>query len=248
VRAALAWLYADARVKTAFVRRVDRVIGVSAGLLDIYRDAGRIGTRPSAVAHTLVRVDRTPGDATRERRAFRLPDDPVVLYVGKRSPGKGYGVFIEAARLAAAEAPGTCFVVAGDGEGPFDAGGADIRHLGALPHDEVEKLYRAADVVVQPAVWPEPFSRVPLEAAAAGKPVVATRVGGTPEAVHDGVTGVLVERDDPKALADAIVGLLRDPATRDALGRSARAWVAERFGPAAIVRETLEAYRREEKP
>ena len=103
-------------------------------------------------------------------------------------------------------------------------------------------IYGLADVVVQPAVWPEPFSRVPLEAAAAGMPVVASRVGGMPEAVVHHGTGVLVERGDPAALADGIALLLADEPLRRKLGRQAAEGLA-RFDPGRIAEQLLDIYR-----
>ena len=92
-------------------------------------------------------------------------------------------------------------------------------------------------------MWPEPFSRVPLEAAAFGKPLVSTRIGGTPEAVEDKVTGLLVERDDPKALARAIEQLLGDEGLRRELGQRAAQAVAKKFGPERVLDQLLAAYR-----
>jgi D-inositol-3-phosphate glycosyltransferase len=97
-------------------------------------------------------------------------------------------------------------------------------------------------VVVHPAVWPEPFSRVPLEAAAFAKPVIGTRIGGTPEAVEDKSTGLLVERSDPDALARAIEELLADPELRLALGRRAAEMVSAKFSGDRIVDDLLRAY------
>jgi len=81
-----------------------------------------------------------------------------------------------------------------------------------------------------------------LEAMAAGRPVVATRVGGTPELVIDGKTGILVERHAPAELARAIASLLRDEALRASLAAGARRHVAERFGADDSVDRLLAAY------
>ena len=82
-----------------------------------------------------------------------------------------------------------------------------------------------------------------LEAMAAGRPVVATRVGPIPEVVLDGETGVLVQLGDADALADAIVRVLSDPMLAQRLGRAGRARVAERFGLERMVAETDALYR-----
>jgi len=93
-----------------------------------------------------------------------------------------------------------------------------------------------------PSVIPDALSRVILEAMAAGRPVIGTRVGGTPELIVDGETGLLVERGAPAALAEAIVALLRDPARRARLGAAASARVAARFAGADSVERLVGAY------
>ena len=227
--------YADAWLKGMLLRRVDAVVGVSGETLAVYSGTGRLRGARTRVLHNLPPAARSRGAAAeRLRAAHALPAGPLVLYVGKRSPGKGYAVLLESAGRVAAKRPDACFVVAGAGD-DAEMTASNVRLLGAVPHDDTLALYDLADVVVQPAVWPEPFSRVLLEAAAAGKPVVATRVGGTPEAVEDDVTGVLVEPRDPAALADAITRLLDDEALRRRLGRAAAERAAARASGADIV-------------
>ena len=238
VRASLALLYLDARLKQALIRRVDGVIGVSQSILDIYAAAGRIPAGHAHAVHNL--PPAAPAGPAADRATFGLPEGPLALYVGKLSLGKGFPVFVAAAREVAASQPQACFAAVGAGAGAHDAG--PVRLLGSRPHADVEALYALADVVVQPAMWPEPFSRVPLEAAAAGRPVVATRVGGNAEAVEDEVTGLLVEPNDPRALARAIARLLADPARARALGRNAARRVPERFGGDRVVDALLAAY------
>jgi len=83
---------------------------------------------------------------------------------------------------------------------------------------------------------------VVLESMAAGAPTVATRVGGTPEAVVDGVTGILVPPADPGALADAIVHLLNNSQLAANLGRAARSHIADHFSVRRMVRATEDLY------
>jgi len=122
-----------------------------------------------------------------------------------------------------------------------------LRRLGSLPNPEVLALYPAADVVVVPSVIPDALSRVILEAMSAGRPVIGTRVGGTPELVIDGVTGFLVERNDPAGIARALEKLLLDPPLRAALGDAARRHVATAFGSDATVERLLALYRAVER-
>ena len=233
LRSKLAFLYfwLDAGLKQRFLRRVTGVVGVSAGILDIYRRSGLLeGVRS---VHVIPNVPPAappalPPDVEALRERLALRGRRVVLYVGKFSPGKGTADLVAASREVVREVPEALFLFVG--EGTLDAGEAHVRRLGPLPNPEVLALYPLAEVVVVPSVIPDALSRVILEAMAAGRPVVATRVGGTPELVIDGKTGLLVERRAPVELARAITSLLRDDALRAALGAGARRHVAEHFG------------------
>jgi glycosyltransferase involved in cell wall biosynthesis len=243
IRVSLALLYLDAWLKGALVRRMAGVTAVSRSLLEIYDRAGRICSERGHVVYNLPPPPAAAGiDRGRALADFGLPAHPIVLFVGKCSPGKGFPVFAEAARLVTARAPDTCFVAAGERPPEWSPRSAEVRLLGSLPHADVERLYALADVVVHPAVWPEPFSRVPLEAGAFAKPVIGTRIGGTPEAVEDKSTGLLVERSDPAALARAIEDLLADPGLCQTLGRHAAETVAAKFSGDRIVDELLRVY------
>jgi glycosyltransferase involved in cell wall biosynthesis len=128
---------------------------------------------------------------------------------------------------------------------------AQIRHLGlgrsvelrAVPYSEMPGLYRDADVVVYPTVAEEPYGLVPLEAMAAGRPVVATRSGGIPETVVDGVTGWLVKPGDPSQLADRLADVLADREEAARMGAAGRDRVVQHFDLERYLDETLDSYR-----
>ena len=144
--------------------------------------------------------------------------------------------------MVKARMPEASFAVAGEGPPDWMSRSPDIHFLGSRPHAEVEQLYALSDVVAHPAVWPEPFSRVPLEAAAFARPVVGTRIGGTPEAVEDKSTGLLVERSDAPALAHALEELLVNGELRLSLGRQASETVLRKFSEDRVVADLLAAY------
>jgi D-inositol-3-phosphate glycosyltransferase len=96
-----------------------------------------------------------------------------------------------------------------------------VHFLGAQAQDRLPHYYAAADVVVVPSHY-ESFGMVALEAQACGTPVVASRVGGLPAVVDDGVSGLLVPHDDPDALAASLEHLLSDEALRVQMGCNAR--------------------------
>jgi glycosyltransferase involved in cell wall biosynthesis len=108
--------------------------------------------------------------------------------------------------------------------------GVDSMIIWSGQRTDVADIMSALDTFVQPSLE-ETFSLVTAEAMAAGLPVVATAVGGVPECVSAGETGVLVPPADAGALAGALIGLLRDAPLRRRLGEAARKRVQERFSP-----------------
>jgi glycosyltransferase involved in cell wall biosynthesis len=244
-----AWLWLSVRMAWLghLMRRralgaVDAIVGVSRGILAVYP------TRvvPADRRHVVYPLPPsaavpTAEETARVRRQLGIGDGPLVLYVGKRSLGKGTPVFLQALDWIRAAAPGVRFAFAGKGDTELPVRD-DVHALGVLDHARLFPLYRAADVVVAPSVWPEPLSRVLVEAMHFGRPVVATFTGGSAEAVEDGVTGLLVRKNDPGALAEAIVALLRDPARRERMGAAAKARLAAVFSEDKIVASLLDAY------
>ena len=110
-----------------------------------------------------------------------------------------------------------------------ELGVADQAHfLGYCELEAVRALLQGCSFFVLPS-RSEPFGIVILEAMAVGKAVVATRVGGIPEFVSDGENGILVEPDDPQALAEALCKVAGDPALRERLGKAGQATVAGGF-------------------
>ena len=241
----LAFLYfwLDSRLKQRFVRRVDAVIGVSQGILDIYRRSGLLeGVRRVHAVYNVPPRAAVPdaADVATLRKRLGLGDHRVVLYVGKFSPGKGTADLTAAAREVAREFPDTLFLFVGDGA--LEDTAPQIRRFGPLPNREVLALYPLADIVVVPSVIPDALSRVLLEAMTAGRAVIATRVGGTPELILDGKTGLLVERNDPAGLAAALRSLLSDSRRRTELGAAARRHMDELQGREAGLDRLLRLY------
>ena len=174
----------------------------------------------------------------------RLPH-PAVVFVGRLHRQKGLATLV---RTVPALPPGTQLVLVGDGPErsalhrlAAGLGVADRVHVtGFVPHHEVPGLLAAADVVVLPSTYEE-LGTALVEAMAAGRPVVASAVGGIPELVRDGVDGLLVRPGDPSALAAALTRVLTDPVLAASMGASARARAAA-YDWARLARRTLEVY------
>ena len=169
---------------------------------------------------------------------------PYVLAVARLSREKGVDVLLEAvARVDV----GVDLLVAGDGperaalEHQRAARGLQgrVHFLGAVEPEVVAALHRGALLLACPSRW-EGLPLVCLEAMAAGRAVVATGVDGTPDAVEDGGTGLLVPPDDPQALADALAALLRDPDRRQRFGARGHARVRAEFTWDTVARRYLD--------
>jgi len=224
------------------LRNVDGIIGVSAGILTLFPE--RLApTSRRRVVYTLPPSGARPSlaEAARVRERLGISAGPLVLYAGKQSLGKGTHVFIDALEAIRAAVPGVHFAFAGKSEMALPPS-SDVHALGSLPQGTLFALYCAADVVVVPSIWPEPLARVIVEAMWFGRPVVATAVGGSPEAVSDGVTGLLVPKNDAAALGRAISELLRDPERRERMGGAAQARAAALFDEDRVVASLLDAY------
>jgi glycosyltransferase involved in cell wall biosynthesis len=176
---------------------------------------------------------------------------PTVLFVGRLLKEKGIYDYVEAARIVK-EDLAACFQVAG-GPDPGNPSSLSVgviedwRQEGAvdlLGHVEsIADVMALADLVVLPS-YREGTPRVLLEAAAMGKPIVATDVPGCREVVRDGYNGWLVPLRDPEALAAAISELLQDPRKSRDFGTNGRQMVAEHFSVESVVQETMGVYER----
>lgn len=119
-----------------------------------------------------------------------------------------------------------------------------VEFTGGLAHEDLVGRYHRADVLVFPSVWDEPSGNPPIEAMAAGVPVVSTRTGGTAEYVSDGVTGLLAPPEDPAAVANAILRLLENDEQRASMGVAARRRAVELFSYETLAKELQGHYTR----
>jgi len=166
-------------------------------------------------------------------------DPPTVLFAGRLEPVKGIPMLLEAAALVVKQLPSTRFVLAGSSHPALPQENLDtlirkfqleknVAQVGGLKKSELDRWYARASLCVVPSHY-ESFGLVALEAMAAGLPVVATRVGGLPEVIEDGTTGLLVAAGDANGLSAAITRLLTDPAKAATMGMAARERVRLEF-------------------
>jgi len=174
--------------------------------------------------------------------------EKVIIIVANLIPYKGHSDLLEAAQVVLKNIPQVVFLLVGDDRGigrdlkemAIDLDIASkIRFLGL--RNDIPQLLAASDISVLPS-HEEGFSNVVLESMAAALPVVATRVGGNPEAIVDGVTGWLVPPGNPVTMAEKIIDLLSDPQRAKSWGNQGRKRVGKTFTIERMVEEHIKLY------
>jgi len=207
------------------------------------------------IEHGILELDCPIPDMEEARAELKLEQDAeVVLFLGRINRYKGITDLIDAFEIAHRERPRLRLIIAGDPEDSFEPYEAQIRRLGiasstkAYPLFVSERfkstLYGAANVAIMPH-RESSQSGMGLEALAAGKPIVATRVGGLVELVVEGVNGHSVPVADPRALAQALTRFFSLPrSAQDAMAAASRALGRERFAWSTIAEKHVALYRR----
>lgn len=212
-----------------------RIVAISRAVENSFSQLGSPSSREKiSVVYNAVDLDRF--DPAKQNSSVRnkwgVPEQvPLVLLVSKLIGNKGHLDFIRSYSLVKEKFPEVEYMIVG-GEMPgheayaqevrslvTELGHGDTIHLAGSQSDVVQFL-AASDIVVQPSTCEEGLGRVPIEAMALAKPVVATAVGGIPEVVVDGETGYLVPKHDPNALSGGILKLLGDSELRKNFGQA----------------------------
>ena len=229
------------------LRRFDRVATASEPVARILRrwqvPARKLKVIPNGVDMRPF-VDRQPS----LRRGWCAPGDRLIGFVGRHVTDKGGALLLEAAPAVLAGFPNARFVFVGEGpsRAAWEAQAAQlgiasrVTFLGA--RTDMPAVYASLDMVVLPS-FQECMPMCLLEALAAARPVIATGVGAVPRLVIPGVTGLLFEPGDVRALSAAMQRLLREPDLANILGEHGRAHVARHFSSGVIAASYVELYR-----
>jgi glycosyltransferase involved in cell wall biosynthesis len=245
------WLKGNFVVDRTIGRMVDHYIAVSeANARYLIESKGLPASKitvihPGSDLRRFADVGAVRGDL-KARLGF-AESDPVLLVVGRLESQKGHRVLLEAMPEILRKFPATRLVCLSEGSLRPELE-QRTRHLGldAAVHfvgyqpDVVEWL-SLADVSVLPSFF-EGLPLTAIESMAAGRPIVASAVDGTPEAVLDGQTGFTVPPGDPASLADAICKLLADRGLRERMSRAGRQWVLENFSKERLMQRTGDFY------
>ena len=219
---------------------VDRFIAVSNSIRKELNQTFGIGYNkitviPNGVNTTTFKHQNT--DDT--RRKYQLDNRFIVLFVGRDDPQKGVGNLVKAVKDLAVQIPEIMLVMVGQRDIYSD------KHILCLPRvsrSELVKLYSLSDVFVLPSIY-EPFGIVLLEAMACETPCIGNRIGGIPDIIDHGRTGLLVEPGSYEGLSDAIARLYHDPEKRHRMGKNGRERVVSLFDWNSVSAKTIEVYR-----
>ena len=229
---------------------VDAETVVAEGVRRFTHTRGGVPLRKLVTIHNGVDVARFQIERSEAREALHLDRTmPVVGFVGRFAKQKGVDLIPRIAREVCRKVKDVRFVLVGDG--PLREGvEAGIGRLGLSEsvmvlgrRDDVPTILAASDIMMLPSRW-EGLANVILEAQAAGAVTVATDVEGSREAILPGVTGVIVPPGRPRAMADAIVGLIKDGDERKRLARAAKARVGRELSAERMAELNVELYER----
>ena len=235
-----AWHYVAA---DRLLRHVTDVFTVNARVIgDVLAAREHINPKKIRVIYNGVDLEKFKLNGKMEDRA------PLIGTIGRLGPEKDHGTFLQAAARVLEKVPAARFLIVGNG--PLKGQLRRLaRRLGVSlqvdfleSQSDIAPVFAALDVVVISSRY-EGCCNVILEGMAMGKPVIATAVGGNPELVVPGYTGLLVPPQDAHALAKAIVRLVRSPHEARAMGLAGRQRIEQQFGLDRMVQETIALYR-----
>lgn len=231
-----------------FLRLSDHVVAVSHGQREKILALG-VKREKVSVIHNAINLDEIPTAGPRLlREQLGLPADAlIVASAGRLSPEKNYGAMVQAAADVVTHNGQAYFVVFGEGflrpelEQAIAAAGLTGRFLLPGFRTDLQAVLHEIDIFMLPS-FTEGLPNVVLEAFAVGKPVVATRVGGTPEVVQDGVSGFLTTPDQANLMAQHLLQLLNNPSLRQTMGNAGHNHVREHFSFESQTEEYMKLY------
>jgi glycosyltransferase involved in cell wall biosynthesis len=235
-------------MEEAVVNRADLLVAASRNIAAFWADRLNIPLDQIAVFHTAVDARIfSPAPAIKTER-------PTILFVGRIDGAKGVLTVAEAVVRLKAKYPNILFRIVGTGDEDNQRrlqeiiqsaqSGQSFDLVGYVPHHELPRYYAGCDLFASPAAQEHGVASVYLEALACGKPVVACRTGGAPEAVIDGQTGLTVPPDDIDALVQALDRLLGDPQLRNTLGNNGRELVLNHFAADKFIERAEAVYQK----
>ena len=239
----------DFAIKSAWkYNRLDAIAAISSKIREVLIEGGVDGERVSVIPSGVPTEVRRPADVGALRRELAGNAPALIGTVGHLAGHKGHRHLLEAMPAILSREPSLMLAIIGDGElreelewQASELGIADHVLFTGFREDALDLLW-ALDLLVMPSVL-EGLCTTLFDAMLRGVPIVASDTGGIPEALDGGRYGALVPPGDAPALADRVVAILRDEASRRAMTEGAAQWVRERFSVGAMTDATVDIYR-----
>ncbi len=217
------------------------------------------GDRSAFVQNKLIEIEKTvvirgsgvDCNAFQPQPQTQHSGRPIVLLASRMIRDKGIAEFVKAASIVKKQFPDARFVLAGmvDNENPNTIPADQLRAWEKQGQaewwghrEDMVDVIAQASIVTLPTYYPEGVPKILIEAAASGKPIVTTNRPGCNDIVRDGLNGILVPEKDAKALAFALLTLLKNPELRDQYGHEGRRLAVAEFSQEVVVKETLKLY------
>ncbi len=236
-------LYIDYKKRKKCLDHVDHFFSLSDFISKLLVEAG-------VSEKNILKVPNVPKiEVHREKKKFDIPKgEPLVTYIGALTKIKGVDLLIKAFNELDTDAK---LMIVGDGPERknlerMSAKNENITLSGKIDHKYISSIYKRSDVVVVPSVWPEPLSRVLLESAYFGVPIIATDVGGSPEVVKHGFNGLLVEPNS-RDLKEKLESLIENDERRDVFAHNMKKYFKNNLSKENVLKKGIRSYYRASK-
>ena len=218
------------------------------GLLKLHFSSKKIKVIYSGINHNLLQQNKNHFNRKNTLAKFGIISDKFIIgTISVLKPRKGLSYLINAAKIVAQECPEINFLIIGSGSLEKELK-EKVKSSGLQKHivfqnyiKQISEFYKSIDLFVLPSLT-EGIPAVLLEAMAFGVPVVATRVGGVPEMIEDGISGILVPPQNPEALAEAIIKIYKNPNLASIMAKNARARFEKYFTANTMARQYEKVY------
>ena len=235
------------------------VLGIIFKRKNTYTIVQNIDDKKRLLSLGIIRKDRTflikgsGVDITYFNSQPEINDKPIVLFASRMIKDKGVEIFVTAAKKLKEEKINARFVLVGDIDtgNPYSITKDELLewdNMGIVEwwgyREDMREVFSVSHIVCLPSLYGEGLPKVLLEAAASGKPIIASDIPGCREIVRDGENGILVQVKNVSELSKAITRLLKDKSLREKMGDNGRHIVEKEFTKEIVNRETLEIYKK----
>ncbi len=228
------FLYLNYKKSNKALRNIDYFIAIS--------DFIKSQLLKSGIKQVQIKKIPNLADIKDSGKKFKIGEKGVLItYVGALEKIKGVEMLIKAFNELGDE--NSRLLIFGNGSQKKhleNVAGQNIRFYGKVSQEHIPSIYRQSDVIVQPALWPEPFSRVLLEATYFSKPIIATAAGGNPEGVVDGKNGFLIR--NKSELKSTMEKLIKSKSLRNKLGKESKRLFKKSFDITGLLKSILNFY------